>query len=247
VRGRRLAIFGAAANVAITLTPALMSIVLATAPPATAFFVAGALAVVAGAIVSGINPPPSEESGGHLFARRALQRVGVPMLAAGLTGAGFAAFFQFAPLLAERHGGIAVGTLYGVYGSGIIAARLLTGPLIDRWRVGRTLTLSAGLMSGGLAGLAIGGPAFTLALAALLIAFGSGIAHPALLKHHAALLPHAPGQASAAFYLGFDLGIGLGSLLFGVLLELGGTGGLYAAAALLTVLVLPLARRLEQH
>src|SRR5690606_1574032 len=116
-----------------------------------------------------------------------------------------------------------------------------TGPLLDRWSIQRTLTLAATLLAGGLGLLALGGPPAGAAVAALLVAVGSGLSHPALLAHHAALLPAAPGRASAAFYIGFDLGIGLGSALFGVALELGGLTGLYGAAALLTLAALPLA------
>lgn len=101
-------------------------------------------------------------------------------------------------------------------------------------------------MTVGLGWIALGGPAAGIAVATALIAVGSGIAHPALLKYHAALLPAAPGRASAMFYLGFDLGVGGGSVLFGVALQLGGLGGLYGLAALLTLAAVPLAHRLPQ-
>lgn len=245
IRGSRLAVFGAAANVAITLIPAAVSLALAAAPPPTAFYVAGGLALAAGALVVRLAAPPAEPVAASA-PRLNLAPLALPMLAAGLTGAGFAAFFQFAPLLVERRDGWPAGVVYTVYGLGIIAARVLTGPLIDRWRVGRTLAIAAGLMTVGLAWLAVDGPAFGIAGATLLIALGSGVAHPALLKHHAALLPAAPGRASAAFYLGFDLGIGLGSVLFGIALQFGGLAGLYGAAALLTLGAVPLARYLPR-
>jgi predicted MFS family arabinose efflux permease len=77
--------------------------------------------------------------------------------------------------------------------------------------------------------------------AAVLIAASGGLFHPALIARHAALLPEAPGRASAAFYVAFDLGIGLGSWLLGVALQLSGLPGLYWTAALLAGLVVPLA------
>jgi predicted MFS family arabinose efflux permease len=239
VRGRRLAVFGAAANVAITLTPALMGLALAAAPPDAAFYASGLLALVAGGLALRVQPPPAEGGAGAPGVGP-LRPLLLPMLAAALTGAGFAAFFQFAPLLAERRGGLPAGALYTVYGLGIIASRVLGGPLLDRWSVGRALAVGAGLMAAGLGLLAIGRPPGAEALAALLVAAGSGLSHPALLKHHAALLPAAPGRASAAFYLGFDLGIGLGSLLFGVALGLAGLAGLYALAAGLCLAAIPL-------
>ncbi|MFO7166773.1 MAG: MFS transporter [Chloroflexota bacterium] len=241
IRGRRLAIFGAAANVALTLTPAVTSAALASAPVTAAFYVSGLLALVAGVLalrLRGGAPSERAQAGGHQGTARHLL---LPMVATALVGAGFAAFLQFSPLLAERRGGLAAGLLFTIYGLGIIATRVLTGPLLDRWSIQRTLTLAATLLAGGLGLLALGGPPAGAAVAALLVAVGSGLSHPALLAHHAALLPAAPGRASAAFYIGFDLGIGLGSALFGVALELGGLTGLYGAAALLTLAALPLA------
>lgn len=219
------------------------------------------------------------------------------MLIAGLLGAGFAAFFQFAPILAERRGTVSPGALYSVYGAAIVATRLLGGRLLDRLDVGRVVALAAGLMVLGQALLAasssavstaassagslVGGsssvrvfapagdplvhgssllPAFDrfrglidailtgpapLVVAAILIAAGSGLFHPALLAHHAALLSDAPGRASAAFYIAFDLGIGLGSWLCGAALQVAGLPGLYWTAAGLVAAVLPLAPRLD--
>lgn len=239
VRGQRLALFGAAANVAITLVPAAMSVLLADAPLSAAFFVAGGLALVAGGLALRLDAP-TVASGAERQGVVSLWPLLAPMAVAALFGAGFAAFFQFVPLLAERRAGLTAGAFYTIYGLGIIAARVLTGPLLDRWSIGRTLCVAIGLMVAGLVGLALGGPSVSLGLAAALIAVGSGLSHPALLAHHAAMLPAAPGRASAAFYLGFDLGIGLGSVLFGVALQLAGLRGLYGVAALLVLAALPL-------
>jgi predicted MFS family arabinose efflux permease len=73
------------------------------------------------------------------------------------------------------------------------------------------------------------------------MAASGGLFHPALIARHAALLPEAPGRASAAFYVAFDLGIGVGSWLFGIALQLAGLPGLYWTAAALVAAVLPLA------
>ncbi|HMQ35025.1 MAG TPA: MFS transporter, partial [Chloroflexaceae bacterium] len=192
---------------------------------------------------------PAPRGAGAVLARPGgpLRPLLLPMLAIALVGVGFAAFFQFVPLLAERRGGLAAGALYTIYGLGIIAARVFGGPLLDRWSVGRTLALAAVLAAGGLGLLAVGGPPGAAAVAAVLVAVGLGLSHPALLTHQAALLPAAPGRASAAFYMGFDLGIGAGSILLGVMLQLGGLGALTAAAAVLTLCALPLAPLLTRQ
>jgi predicted MFS family arabinose efflux permease len=102
------------------------------------------------------------------------------------------------------------------------------------------LLLSSGILGGGLALASVAATPVTLGLAALLIAAGGGLFHPILIAHHARLLPGEPGQATAGFYLGFDLGIGLGSWLLGAMLDLGGLFWMYALATALVALTVPL-------
>ena len=238
-RGQRLALFGAAANVAITLTPAAVSLLLATHPLTTGFLVSAGLALVAACLAWQL---PARRAGAPRGGGTRLafpRRLWASMTAASLLGVGFTAFFQFAPLLAARRGTLDVGWLYTSYGLGLILARVGAGGLVDRWGTGRMLVLTALLMAAGLALFAVAATPGRLLLASLLLA-AAGLFHPTLLAHHAALLPTAPGQASAAFYVGFDLGIGLGSWLLGWALEAAGLAGLYGAACLAVLGVLPL-------
>jgi predicted MFS family arabinose efflux permease len=238
-RAQRLAIYGSAANVAITLTPAATSALLGSLPLEAGFAFAGALAMAAStlaALVPAMTPAPAPPFAGAWVPPRALWR---PMLIAALFGASFAAFFQFVPLVAARQGEARVGWMYGLYGVGIIATRFGSGRLLGRCAPQRLLAAAACSLAAGLGLLAAAPPAAALP-AVLLLAWGSGVSHPLLIDCHAALLPRSPGRATAAFYSGFDAGIGLGSLLFGALLQTAGPRALYGAAALLALAVLPL-------
>jgi predicted MFS family arabinose efflux permease len=240
-RARRLAVFGAAANLAISLVPAVIAALLTMAAVSAGLVVSAVLAALGGVLALAL---PSESRTGRVGRRPIAwaipRRVWLPMLAAGLLGAGFAAFFQFAPILGERRG-VSAGVLYSVYGASIIATRLIGGRVLDRTGIGRVVALAAVLMALGYA-LVAGSQGPTLVLVApLLVAASGGLFHPALIAHHAALLPDAPGRASAAFYVAFDLGIGLGSWLFGLMLQLGGLPALYWSAAALAAAALPLA------
>lgn len=240
-RARRVAIFGAAANVAITLTPALVSEILQLVPLSASFAGTAGLALVAGllaATIRGRPGAPAAPSVGWGFPRA----LWTPMLVAGIFGAGFAAFFQFAPILAERRATISAGPLYTAYGVGIILTRLIGGRVLDRFAPSRLLAGAIVLHALGLALAAVADAPLPLIAAALLIAVGSGISHPVLITQHAALLPDSPGRATAAFYVGFDLGLGLGSWLYGAVLQAAGVGGLYAVAAALVLTALPLLR-----
>lgn len=242
-RGRRLAIFGAAANVAITLAPAAATALLTILPLAAGFWITGLLALAGGALAGLIAAPPRAAGPVRDWRQgwRFPRVLWLPMVTAGLFGAGFAAFFLFAPILSERRD-VPPGLLYTVYGVGIIATRVVGSGWLDRTGTGRTLLLSAVLMAAGLGLAAVGTTPVTLSLASVLVAAGGGLFHPVLIALHSRLLPEAPGQATAGFYLGFDLGIGLGSWLLGAILDVAGLTWLFATAALLillTTLLLP--------
>jgi predicted MFS family arabinose efflux permease len=235
-RGRRLAIFGAAANVAISLAPAATTSLLTMLPLESGFWVTGLLALLGGALAALIAAPPRVAGPVRNWRQgfRFPRLLWLPMLTAGLFGAGFAAFFLFAPILSERRD-VTPGLLYTVYGIGIIATRIVGSRWLDRVGTGQTLLLAAALLASGLALAAFGMTGLWLSVAAVIIAAGSGLFHPVLIALHARLLPEAPGQATAGFYLGFDLGIGLGSWLLGAILDLAGLTWLFLAAALLVL------------
>jgi predicted MFS family arabinose efflux permease len=240
-RGRRLAIFGAAANVAIALAPAAATALLVVVPLEIGFWLTGALALIGGALAATIATPAREHRPTRDWRQgwRFPRRLWLPMAMAGLFGTGFAAFFLFAPILSERRD-VPAGLIYTVYGISIILTRIVGSRWLDRVKTGNTLLLSAVLLAGGLGLSAFVGTTIGLGLAALLIAAGSGLFHPVLIAHHARLLPGEPGQATAGFYLGFDLGIGLGSWLLGAVLDLAGLTWLFLVAALIILATIPL-------
>lgn len=238
VRAMRLAVFGAAANVAISLTPAAIGALLTVAPISSGLLASAGCATLGGVValaLPSVRPRAAAQSSWQLP-----RRVWLPMLATGLLGAGFAAFFQFAPILAEPRN-VSSGALYTIYGASIIATRLFGGRLLGGSNVWRIVALSAVVMAVGHGLVAATDRQWVVFVAPVLVAASGGLFHPMLLAHHAALLPDTPGRASAAFYVAFDLGIGLGSWLFGLMLQVAGIPGLFWTACLLALAVLPLA------
>ena len=159
-----------------------------------------------------------------------------PMLTTALFGVSFGALFAFLPLLAERRDLASVGSAYAVYGVSIIATRLLTGRLLDRVSRGHVLLPALMVNAIGLAGLAASASMALLVGSAALMGIGSGISHPALIAICVDRMPSDQrGRATAGFYLAFDLGIGLGSWLLGLVLDTMGLTGLYLAASVVSV------------
>ena len=272
-RGATLALFGVAANVAITLTPATVSAGLDLLTPQfscpsapcplwcteatfgsdsgltdklcplwgrgighSAFWLSAWLSLLAGAVVWRVIPRGMrrELKIGQLVARPSPLRG--PMLTTWLFGVSFGALFAFLPLLAERRGFAPVGAAYAVYGVSIIATCILTGRLVDRPERGQVLRPALLVKAVGLAGFAFAGTMPPVLASAALMGVGSGIAHPALIAICVDRMEGTRrGRATASFYLAFDLGIGLGSWLLGVVLNGLGLTGLYVTASLLSV------------
>ncbi len=273
-RGAALALFGAAANVAITLTPAAVNAGLAFLTPQfgclsspcptwctqaftsastdsgacplwgrgighSAFFLSSGLSILAGALVWRVIPRASRREDADFSL---VQLVTLPgplrgtMLTTALFGVSFGALFAFLPLLAERRELTSVGTAYSIYGVSIIATRILTGRLLDRADRSQVLLPALIVNAAGLAGLALATGMPLLVGSSALMGIGSGISHPALIAICVDRMPSAQrGRATAGFYLAFDLGIGLGSWILGLVLDAFGLHWLYFAASLVSV------------
>lgn len=235
-RGAALALFGAAANVAITMVPAAVSAGLTFLTLRGAFLLCGALAVLGGVLVWFAIPARSAPPG-RFVARSLLNFPAVlhaPMLTTWLFGIGFGVFYQFLPLLAERRGLAPVGLAYTVYGLSIIGTRLLTGRMLDRPDRRQVLPPAALSMAAGLSAFAIADQLWILLVAAAFTAIGSGLFHPALIAIHVDSIPER-GRATAAFYLAFDLGIGLGAWILAPILETFGLTVFFAAGAIISL------------
>ncbi|MCB0167490.1 MAG: MFS transporter [Anaerolineae bacterium] len=238
-RGSALAIFGVAANVAMTITPALVSTILDSLTLTGAFWLAGALAAVGGVLALRVDQPRLEpqqpESLPHSVWRDMLSlanRLRLPLIIAALFGLAFGTFFQFIPLLTERRELGSAGLVYTVYGISIIITRLFTGRLLDRVHQGLTLTMAFLMLAAGLGGFALAAAPVHLFIAAFLVAAGSGILHPLLIAIHVGQVSaNERGRAGAVFYLGFDSGIGLGAWLLAPIFEWFGVTGLFLLAA----------------
>lgn len=241
-RGAALAWFGIAANVAMTLTPAAVDALLqgGMLDLRGGFWLAAALALGCLALAWRLQDQRQQGSAEQPIIQEkrwsfpsAIVR---PWLAAALLGVGFGAWLQFLPLLTARRAVEPTGLLYALYGVAIIGTRLLTGPWLDRGHERRLLVAGFGLLAGGLAIFAFTHTLVTYIPATLLVAAGGGILHPLLMALHVRTMPEVMrGRAVATFYLGFDLGNGLGAWLLGFVLQAWGLTALFGIAALCAV------------
>jgi MFS family permease len=221
-RGEAMGYYGMAANVAMAVGP-LAGVALVEAFGFTQLFGAGVgLALVALLIASRIREPavarPAQQapSGkGFLLYRPSLFPSSV-IFAVTLTYGGVVSFL---PLLAYGHQ-INPGLFFTIYALFLLMARPLGGQIADR--LGRPAAVIPGLafMALGLGTLAFSTELSHFVVVAVLYGIGFAFVHPALLAltvDRAA--PQERGAAMGTFSAAFDLGIGLGSILLGLLLD----------------------------
>ena len=253
-RSTKIAYFGLAANFAMTMTPGAVDLLLPSIGLLSIFWVIGLIGLVAGILTRLLQTLPEHFEGStqprsHLAQFWQFPRhIWLAMIMAALFGIGFGAYFQFFAVLLERRA-ISAAPIYATYGVTIIVTRLLFGRYLDRIGFARVIALGALLMALGLAVAAIGDSTPLIMVAAALTATGGGFFHPMLIAHHVTMLPGRPGWAVACFYFGFDVGIGVGAWVLGIVLGLWGLAALFWTAAgftLATMLLLPLMSRQQR-
>ena len=145
----------------------------------------------------------------------------MPAIAAAFLSFGQGGTLTFLPIHAIHLGLSNPGLWFGLYAFSLLLSRPIAGPLSDR--ISRRAVIIPGLilhMSSFLL-LAFATSTTWLWAAAVMGGFGVGAAQPALMTLTVdQTTPQRRGQSMAQYQCFFDLGIGIGSLSLGVLLDL---------------------------
>jgi len=220
-RGEAMGIYGMSANIALALAPAAGLALMRAFDFPILFSASAGMAILSLALCLGLREPrrasaPPTSSNTRLISRSALLPSSIIMCAAMTYGA----TLSFLPLLAQARRIEGFEVFFTVYAATLIFVRAWSGKLSDRF--GRGVVLIPGLLLLTLAmeGLAITPSWLLLVGVGMLYGFGFGSVHPTLL---ALTVDRAGaeerGAAMATFGLAFDLGIGLGSVVFGYVLQ----------------------------
>ncbi len=143
-----------------------------------------------------------------------------PAIAVAFLSFGHGGILTFLPIHALKLGMTNPGIWFGVYAACILLSRPIAGPLSDR--ISRRAVILPGLILNiaGILLLAIATSPDWLMAAAIVGGFGTGAAQPALMTVAVDQSGARRGQSLAQFQLFYDLGIGLGSLTMGALLDM---------------------------
>lgn len=231
-RGEAMGFFGMAANVAMAIGP-MLSIMLLDATSFTLLFaISAAVALVSLLLVLPVSETIIAHPETPLFSREAFFPSSI-MFIVTLT---YGAIVSFLPLFAREQGIANPGVFFTVFAITLILVRVLAGKISDIR--GRRFVIVPGmvLITLGLWVLSGADSLLYFLAAALLYGLGFGSVHPALI----ALLVDRVGErgrgaAMGTFTAAFDLGIGAGSILLGIVLQLSGFREMYLLSALIVL------------
>ena len=153
-------------------------------------------------------------------------------------GASFAtgSFISFVPLYGRSQGISNPGFFFMIYAAVMLLSRPICGRVSDR--VGRMAVVGPGmvLISIGFVLLALSGRWWSLGLSAAILGAGVGAAIPALMALMIDVVgPAERGGAMSTFGIGMDVGIGIGSVAQGMVIEAYGFGPAFGLTAVLPV------------
>lgn len=139
------------------------------------------------------------------------------------------------PIFAKDEIGMAnVGLFFAVYAAGVIGARILLGPFMDR--VPRVFIVAPGIAALILSMLILSANTTVAGMYVIAIVYGlgAGAFQPALMAYTVDVAPALErGRAMSTFTLGADLGLSLGAFTLGVVAQTAG----YRAAFILAAFV----------
>ncbi len=216
-RGEAMGLYGMAANVAMATGPLLSEMLLEAYNFPALFAISAAIAFISLLLVLPVSETKVEHPVTPLFSKEAL----FPSALMFMVTVTYGSIVSFLPLFVEKHDiGVKAGIFFTVFAITLIIIRVLAGKLSDAR--GRKFVIVPGmfLIALGLWVLSTASSPQSFLAAALLYGMGFGSVHPALV----ALLVDRVGEsgrgaAMGTFTAAFDLGIGSGSIILGVVLQ----------------------------
>ena len=223
-RGELMGYAGMASSLASALGPVLGFALFHRFDYAGAFFGAAALLAIGFIAALPIAEPARDVAMAHKSTRWldtiAVKETIHPAIAVAFLSFGHGGILTFLPIHALKLGITNPGIWFGVYAACILLSRPIAGPLSDR--ISRHAVILPGLILNiaGIVLLALSTSPNWLMAAAIVGGFGTGAAQPALMTVAVDQSGARRGQSLAQFQLFYDLGIGLGSLTMGALLDM---------------------------
>ncbi len=239
-RGEAMGYFGMSQSLSQALGPAIGLFLLEFLGHRGLFLVSAGLSATALALTlllkDHYRPPPTHGLQLSMFFTAKAMRPTILVL-----GLSFAtgSVMSFVPLYGRMEGISNPGFFFTIYAVAMLICRPVSGALSDR--MGRLAVVTPGmlLIASGLWLMAYSGQWWSLAAAAVLLGVGGGTVYPALLALILDLTtPGERGAAMSTFGIGMDVGIAVGSILLGIIVEQAGFPAGFLAAGAMPVVML---------
>ena len=230
-RAQALSYFSVALFAGLGIGPVIGQAVYTSSGAATAFAVAGALAM-AGSLVATQVPNPRIEPGAqgssHLLNRKAIG----PGLVLTLGIMGVTAFQAYTPLYAEQLHMSGPQFVFLLYAAVVLVTRIIGAPLADRVGVKRIATLATGVIVLGLGTIALWATPTGLYVGCVPFALGISLQYPALMTMVVNRVEaHERAAAVGTFTTAFDLSQGAAGVILGGVAVAAGYRASFGAAA----------------
>src|SRR5690625_3113793 len=234
-RGEGLGYFGLSGNLALAFGPALGLTLVGVISFKSLFLICGGLGFVAFLLSTVIRYKKVEESAHQtvtvkfdIFEKTAVQ----PSVLLFFITVTFGGIASFLPLYAAQKGIASIELYFLVYAIFLMVARTFAGKIYDKkghlyvFLPGTVLIFVAMLLLSWLPSTLV------MLIAAALYGLGFGSVQPALQAWAVDKSPdNRKGMANATFFSFFDLGVGLGAMVFGQLASLYGYHTIYLTSA----------------
>ena len=236
-RGEAMGYFGVGMNVAMAVGPALGVFLVGRTGYGALFLTAMVLSAAAALTTVGIADPGRKPSGAalqHGWRSFILPSALFPSAVLFTNALTYASVVALLPLFAEEAKLGNPGLFFTVFSVVVLVVRAPLGRLSDRR--GRAVVVAPGLVFTFVALLVLSQAQSmaTLLVAAVLYAIGVGAAQPTLMAMTVdRAKPEERGAAMGTFTTAMDLGIGVGSIVWGMTAEAFGFQTMYVVASLM--------------
>lgn len=234
-RGEGMGYYGLSGNLALAIGPTLGLALTGHVSFTSLFIICAAMGLLAVLLSSNIQfrkvekALPSQSKKWDLYEKTALP----PSILLFFVTATFGGIASFLPLFTVQKGISGIEWYFLLYAAALLISRTFSGRLYDQkghrvvFPAGTSLILLAMLFLAWLPNSLI------LYIAAICYGLGFGLIQPALQAWSVERAPVSRrGMANATFFSFFDLGVGVGAILFGQIAYLFGYSSIYIAAAL---------------
>jgi len=232
-RGEAMGVFGMASNVAMAIGPALSMILLLKYDFSILFSISAGIALIALLLALPISETMVVHPKTPLFSREAL----FPSALMFIISLTYGSIVSFLSLFAQKQGIANPGVFFTVFAVTLILVRSLAGKLSDI--KGRNFVIIPGMViiAAGLGVLSTASALGSFLAAAFLYGLGFGLVHPSLMALLVDRVSEAGrGAAMGTFTAAFDLGIGTGSILLGLVLQYYGFQVIYTLGGLIVLI-----------